>query len=375
MEKKLQLGYQHEGFLEAQISVRPVAKTSEVQVKVTEGPRYVCGEVKVTGARKMSAIAIGKRLTVAPAVPQSERGAFAFKDQAPTSRALDESGPDLSRETEAYWIKGEPVPASEYDVLRMKALVVSAMHEHGFLSPMVNLSLVPDKASRTAALQVEVVEEGLSGVLDHIEVTGNRTNSSEAVLRYLDVQPGTPLTGELISRIEDKLWRAARFLEYKVSLGTPDSTGRVPLHIRLVEYVDAPPLQQKLSPTGEAMLKVREWLSKLDESREDIVLSVAGATNRTRDVEVILSPLNGLALVQQDASHDAKARAEYAAFLKAKLLAFYSFSGGRKLQVACPNEQLTAFLIMSSAGPSTESHSLQPVNGRRIQGARGRMSL
>jgi hypothetical protein len=369
VEKKLQLGYQHQGFPEAQISVRTIAKTGEVQVKVKEGPRYRCGAVKVTGAQKMPVAAIVRRLTVAPAPPKSERGAFAFKDQAPSSHALDESGPDFSRDTEADWVKGEPVPASEFDVQRMKALVTSEMHEHGFLHPKVNVGIVPDKASRTAELQVEVVEEGVSGILDRVEVAGNRKNSSEAVARYLDVQPGTPLTGELISRIEDRLWRSARFLEYKVSLGAPDGTGRAPLHIKVAEFEDAPPLEQKFPPAGEAMLKVRDWLSKLDESREDMVLTITGVTNKAYDVELVLSPLNGLSLAQQSASGEGKPRLEYAAVLKASLLGFYSLSGARKLELACPNTQLTAFLAMTSRGPSTNP---TPFNLSMGAGFRGR---
>jgi TPR repeat protein len=367
VEKKLQLGYQHAGFPEAQITVRAIPKAGEVQVKVAEGPRYVCGEVKVIGTQKMPPAPIIARFTVAPAVSRSKSGAFAFKDEAPSSRALDESGPDFSSDTEAYWIKGEPVPASDYDLRRMKALVISAMHAHGFLHPQVNVSLAPDQTSRTAGLQVEVVE-GVLGVVDRIEVSGNQTNSSEAVVRYLDVQPGTPITEELISRIEDKLWRSARFLEYKVSLGAPDATGQVPLQINVAEYLDASPLDQKLSPVGEAMLKMRDWLSKLGERREDIVLTVTEITNKVCDVEVILSPLNGLAVLEKNPSLQDKERVEYAAVLRPKLLGFYSVAAGRKLQLACPNTQLTAFLTMASKGPSTNAHPFDLSMGAGFKG-------
>jgi hypothetical protein len=293
VEKKLRLGYQHQGFPEAQISVRPLVRTGEVQVKVTEGPRFICGEVKVTGAQKMPAAAIIERLTVAPVVPQYERGAFAFKDRAPSSRALDESGPDFSNETEAWWVKGEPVAASDFDLQRAKALVISTMRDRGFLYPKANVRLAFSKTSQVADLQVEVIEEGVVGIVDHIEVSGNLTNSSDAVVRYLAVKPGTPLSGELISGIEDKLWRSARFLEYKVSLGSPDAAGRVPLHIELAEYLDAPPLDQKFSPIGEAMLKMRAWLSKLGERREDIVFSMGGPLTPERPVRGGEEPRHG----------------------------------------------------------------------------------
>ena len=284
VEKRLQLGYQHQGFLEAQVSVQAIAKTGDVKVKVTEGPRYACGAVKITGVKNMPAEAIMARLTRAPDSGETNHGAFAFKDNAPSSHALDASGPDLSRLTDAYWTKGEHVPGSEFDLQWMKALVDSAMHAQGFLYPKVNVSLAPDQASRVVDLQVEVVEEGITATVDRIEVVGNQKNSAEAVARYLGVQPGALITGELISGIEDKLWRSARFLEYKVRLGTPDTSGRTPLQIEVAEYADAPPLGEKFTATGEAMLKLREWLSKLGESREDMVLNLVG------EYEYLLGP-------------------------------------------------------------------------------------
>ena len=48
----------------------------------------------------------------------------------------------------------------------------------------------------------------------------------------------------------------------------------MPLQIELAEYDEAPPLGQAFSPTEEAMLKMREWLSKLDESGDDMVVQV-----------------------------------------------------------------------------------------------------
>ena len=355
MEKKLQLGYQHEGFPEAQVTVRPDAKAGKVLVKVTEGPRYLCGGVKVSGAQRMPAAAIVERLTVPQAPAGPAQRAFEFPDKAPSNHALDEPGPDWSRQTEAYWAKGTPSRASEIDLREMKALVTTTMREHGFLSPKVNVLVVPDKATQTAELQVEVIEEGPSGVIDRIEVTGNRTNKSEAVVRYLDVQPGTPLTGELIARIEDRLWRAARFLDYKVGVGSPDGRGRLPLQIQVVEYEDAPPLDQEFSRSEQAMLKLREWLSRLDDSREDMVVRITGATNGSIAVESVISPVNGVALVLGNSSGGAKGVTEYAAVLRANLFGVYSVAGGRKLQMACPQQQLQAYARVSSHAPGTNA--------------------
>src|ERR1035441_1124542 len=160
LERKLRLGYQHHGFPDARIEVRHDARAGRIVVKLEEGPRYVCGTVKVTGAQKMPAAAIVARLTLSQAPTQSVQAVFNFMDKAPTSNSLTEAGSKEPAQTEAFWVKGEPAPFSELDLRRMKTLVTDALHEHGFLFAKANVAVVPDKAARTAELQVEVLEEG-----------------------------------------------------------------------------------------------------------------------------------------------------------------------------------------------------------------------
>ncbi len=198
----LQLGYQHKGFPEAQVAVRPDVPAGIVRVKVTEGPRYLCGGVKVIGAQRMPVRAIVERLTDQPEAAALAQTAFRFMDQGPSSHALEEAGGNKPVETKAFWAKGNPILASEVDLRDLKTVVINTMREHGLLSPRINVSVEPDKATQTAELRVEVIEEGPSGVIDRVEVTGTRKNKPEAVVRYLDVPPGTPLTGEVITWIE-----------------------------------------------------------------------------------------------------------------------------------------------------------------------------
>ena len=57
IERKLLLGYQHHGFAEAQIEARHDAKAGQIMVKVVEGPRFVCGGVRVNGVTNVPAVA------------------------------------------------------------------------------------------------------------------------------------------------------------------------------------------------------------------------------------------------------------------------------------------------------------------------------
>ena len=63
---------------------------------------------------------------------------------------------------------------------------------------------------------------GLARSSNALTSSATRRTAAEAVLRYLDLKPGMELSSQLVGRIEDRLWRAARFLSYKVSLGSPE---------------------------------------------------------------------------------------------------------------------------------------------------------
>jgi ankyrin repeat protein len=353
IQRKVLIGYQNHGFAEAQIEARHDAKAGRIVVKVAEGPRYVCGAVKVIGATNAPVAAIVERLTPSQVTTQAVHQAFQFEDKAPATNPLTGELSEASEPAEASWVKGEPAPLSEIDLRQMKAQVTAVLHEHGFLSAKANLQAVPDKTARTAELQVEVLEEGPRAVIGRIEVTGNKKNSTEAVLRYLDLKPGMELPSQLVARIEDRLWRAARFLSYKVTLGSPDDGGRVLLQVHVFEYDQAPPLDQAFSRTEEAMLKLREWLSRLDQSREDMVVALSGLPAPAPEGEFVLSPCNGLALLTTAMARQTTAHDEYAIVFRAGLAGFYSPVGGRKLLINCPKQELKVFVKVSSKPAET----------------------
>jgi len=353
--RDLLLGYQHSGFPEAHIEARLDAKADRIVVTVAEGPRYTCGEVTVTGMTNVPAAAILDRLTPSQVTTQSVQQPFAFQDKAPTTDPLTGATSENSEPPEAPWVKGDPAPFSDIDLGQMTDAVTEVMHENGFLSSKVQLQVVPDKTARTADLRVAVLEEGPRGVVDRIEVTGNKKNSPEAVLRYLDLKPGMELPGQLVATVEDKLWRSARFLSYKVTLGSPDAGGRVPLQIQVVEYDEAPPLDQALSRTEQTMLKLREWLSKLDANGEDLAVTLSGFPAPAPEGELVLSPHSGLTLRALNANPQVAARDGYAVVFKSGLAGLYSLTGGRKLLIPCPRQQLKVFLKVTPKEAETNA--------------------
>jgi len=353
MQRKLLLGYQHHGFPEARIGVRADNRAGRVVVTVEEGQRYVCAAISVSGAKVVPDKEIIERLTSVHAAAQAVQGAFDFRDKAPATNPLTRALEDEADSDEALWVKGDPAPFSNPDLLRIKEEVTGLFAEHAYLFPKLDVQVVPDKATRKAELRVEVLEEGPHAVIERVDVIGNKANTAEAVLRYLDLKPGMELSRQLVSRIEDRLWRAARFLGYKVSLGSSSEGGRVPLQIELTEYKLAPPLAQSFSPTEGAMLKMREWLSKLDESGEDMVVQLSGLAAAAPEGAFIVSPRSGLALLAKDGTRKTEPRDEYAVLLKAGQAGFYSPVGGRKLLLACPGTQLRGFLTIDTDPATT----------------------
>ena len=353
MQRRLLQGYQHHGFADARIEAWHDAKAGRIVVKVEEGPRYRCGAVKVSGAQKVPAATIIERLTASRAKGRKARRAYDFKDRAPATSTLTQALARGAESSETPWVKGEPAPCSNPDLRDLKEEVSDLLHERGFLFAKVNVLVVPDKAAGTAELQVDVVEEGRHAVIGRIDVLGNKTNTAEAVLRYLDVKPGMEFSSQVAAAIEDRLWRAARFLSYKVSVGSPDTEGRIPLQIELAEYDQAPPLSKPFSETEQTMLKLREWLSKLDATGEDLVVKLSGLPAPAPEGELVLSPHSGVAFLVSDATRKAEPRDEYAVVLRAGEAGLYSPAGGRKLRLACPKVRLNAFLTVEAKAVAT----------------------
>ncbi len=89
IQRRLLLGYQHHGFPEARIEARADARGGRVVVAVEEGPRYVCGGIKVSGAREVPATVIIERLTSSPAPGPAARRSFRLPGQGPSHQHAD----------------------------------------------------------------------------------------------------------------------------------------------------------------------------------------------------------------------------------------------------------------------------------------------
>ena len=138
------------------------------------------------------------------------------------------------------------------------------------------MRLVPNTNDGTADLLIDVQDEGPSGLINQIVLTGLKNNQRDTVLKYLTLKPGLPLNRALLLRTEDLLWRSARFLDFKVTPEIVPDARRVNLQIVLTECKDMPPLQRDLSREAGALLRLCDWLSETQLPAQDIVFDFAG---------------------------------------------------------------------------------------------------
>jgi TPR repeat protein len=340
---KLLLGYQHHGFPEARITAQADSTSGKVLVRVEEGPRFICGSVKVMGTDKALAAAIKDRLTVESVRRQAAQGSFEFVDRAPATQSDDASEAKAPGSYEALWVKGKPAHFSEYDLAWLKWQVAEALRDRGFFFSKVNLAIARDGAKHAAELRVSVVELGPRRRIDRVTFVGNETNSAETLLRFLDLRPGAELTREMISRTEDRLWRSARFVSYKVNTGKPDTAGRVAVQIELNE-LSGVPVDQEPSPVERALLQTRAWLGNLYRGQQELTLEILDYPSSSAGLELILSPRSGLALFERETGPSAKSPPTFGFALKPRLVELYSQTQARKLIIPSAEMQFMTHL-------------------------------
>jgi hypothetical protein len=114
IEARMRIGYLHAGFPDVKIAVRRDESGGRITVDVEEGPWYLCGPVKVTGAQKMSVGPIIERLTTPTVRTQSVQSALRFLDNASPIKPLDESSLNDAARLASLWVRDQPAHFSEF---------------------------------------------------------------------------------------------------------------------------------------------------------------------------------------------------------------------------------------------------------------------
>lgn len=268
-------GYRQAGFPYPKIAVRTDRKEKRFRMEIEEGDRYLAGEILARGATGISAEKLAARLQSKHAPASACFSSFQNVNGEQTEVWVDASGNNVEPEP-PVWTPGKPAafvgwtdsPADSFadafvpnPAAKIDEDVQKALEEQGFFFAKFRTQYELDKDKKTAALAIDVLNEGPRAEIGSIEVVGNEKNTEEEVLNYLGVRPGMPFAREDLLRLNKKLWDAARFMKAKVTPMRPASADdKLLLRIELVEYTEAPSLSKPFSPEEQAMIKFGEWL-------------------------------------------------------------------------------------------------------------------
>jgi hypothetical protein len=172
LERKIVLGYQRAGFPEVTAKATGDVKAGRILLRVSEGPRYRCGDVLLSGFKTMTNEVV--RQKIMDAIRGIEPGQSAQQTNLNST----------------LWNRNRPVPFDDLSRGQLTTLIQGALEELDYYQPAVNFRIAPDPAHHLADLKIEIADEGIKGTIEEFEVTGLRTNTQPQLLEYLKLKRG-----------------------------------------------------------------------------------------------------------------------------------------------------------------------------------------
>lgn len=331
IKELVQTGYKHSGFSEPQVSTAFDRNRERFTVRVSEGPRYMCGDIEVRGAETVPVELLITRLT------------------EPRIKKTD----SLETKTEdPIWPKGRPASFSRASQAALTLMTRSILSELGYYFCTVDVEVVPDPGTPNARLKVEIKEEG-ARTISEIIIRGNKKNTREEILRYLELQEGMLLDHALILKTEDLLWRSARFLQYSVTPEVDAARAAIKLRIDLREYEPVPRLSEPFSPEEKMLLKCCDWLTGFLDQEDDLMIDLYIEEINLR-LQVVISPTQGALLIARKGDDAQDTDMLNAVILVPKKIVF--FSPTRKTKFVMP-ELSTQPIAQLSMTPNPDPNS------------------
>lgn len=267
-------GYLRNGFPDVRVRVGMMPSPDRIEVRIEEGPRFICGGIMVTGVSRALARSISSWLTNAP--------------------------PDSDTDESLHWQPGKPAYFDSHACASMETVLREHLARHGWFFPQLALRVERTPGSRSAQLVVEVSSLGPPGKILELDVEGNQRNSAPAILSFLHLKRGATITSDGLAAAEGKLWNSGRVLEASIEpqmLTQPaEQTKGVRGLVRIREYPEAPRIGEALTAKQKALLQFCHWLSDFANRSEDAVISfdwVAEQRATGHEGEIILSPRQG----------------------------------------------------------------------------------
>ncbi|MDY0166743.1 MAG: hypothetical protein RBS80_09385 [Thermoguttaceae bacterium] len=317
IRQRVLAGYRRAGFPEASVDVFPEEETRRLVVHVAEGPRFTAGEVEVVGTATIPADALVARLSEPYPPTRALSESISVDDGA--SRVVWVNSEGLTVELwPPVWPLGQPAPFPVQPMRYVDAppsalqrAIASALADLGYPFAGFEHEILLDPEHRLARLQIRLLDEGPSPILQHIEITGNQRNSREEIVQYLGLQPGTPIDQGALASLHRALWRSGRFLSWdikpaRLSPGCDDARAAskegLALHIEVCENPHGPRLSEELTAEARILLKARDWLADPKGWGGDLVIE--GAWPKAAGAGVVVSPGRGWILWVRDPTEE-----------------------------------------------------------------------
>jgi parvulin-like peptidyl-prolyl isomerase len=336
LEDRVRAGYRDCGFPGASVQPRLDVSAGRIVAKVTEGPRFRWGALRVTGLESVPVADFIRR--------------FAEKLAPPSGQTAPPSG---------TWKAGVPASFSPGSLANYSAAASNTFAALGRFAATFKLEIQPQPASADATLVVSVQDEGPVAKLRDIEVAGNKKNRGDDMIRYLGLSKGMEVTQDLIDEKARALTQAARFADSSLTPTAPGSDGRVSLRIVVCETDQLPPLQQPLSREERALLRLREWLMAWESRQDDLIISWSPSMvtgKGPQRFEVIVAPSGGiLARAIGSAPGVEELQDLYSLVVKTDWLALFAPVDQRKLRIPLPAGYSGVFFVKLASCPDCAS--------------------
>ena len=351
LERLLRAGYQHAGYADAEIQV---TATNQIVVRIQEGPRLRCGDVRVAGLKQLAVADVLERFRQQAMLEPNTNTSGSSPGVAtvrpgelppltlPQTMTLVTNWSQLKDLTLTRWEPGSPAMLDAASRHWLAVAATNAFADLGHFRPNFKLDFVRRSAPPQAPgelivdMVIVVADEGPACTVGEIRIVGVKRNPADDVRRRLGLQPGQPLAAGGLEAHRQRLVDCGRFGLVEIEEAMPDREGRVDLAVRLTELPEAPLLSEPLPPETEALLRVRRWVLGWESRQEDLVLRWRGVTKASRGsttvpVDFIATPAGGLLLrVGADAGGGSTNLPAFALLLRRGLAGVYAASLDRK---------------------------------------------
>ena len=258
---RIRAGYSHEGFPDAKVEMAIGPDGEVILVKIAEGERYICGDVRITAPDDFPVEQLRKWLIS----PQPPEHGFSREIDSPTGKRtqwfnaerhpVGLEGP--------FWDVGKPAWFNDPERYRPYRSLYVGLRALGYRNPKASLRVDADRDSHQAILVIDLKDVGPRTTIGEIEINGLVRNTRAALLTHLGLREGMVYDTALEDRIQDQFRACGRFLKYRVETESPDVPGPVKLVMNVEEYEPVPPLGEELNEAHQVLLKHADWLATL----------------------------------------------------------------------------------------------------------------